>query len=309
MSDTKTISVVIPVYNNASSLEILHERLRSVITSYNASFLHEFIFVNDGSTDNSLEVLKKIRASDDRVVVIDFSRNFGQLAGILAGWQAASGDAVINMSADLQDPPEQVAKMLERWENGNEIIICYRQTREDKFTTVLTSRIAYSLFRISVPSFPPGGFDFALLDRKAMDAVNSIKERNRFFQADILWVGFNICYLPYKREKRKHGKSAYTFSRRLGGFVAAFVTISHFPIRLISFLGLLTAFFGFLYSLGIVYAYFHDNTPFTGWAPIMMLILIIGGILMIMLGIIGEYIWRIYEEVRNRPNFIIRDKF
>ncbi len=306
----KKISVVIPVYNNEGSLRALYERLRSTITSFNSSFTWEFIFINDGSKDHSLELLKELKAADPNgVVLIDFSRNFGQMAGILAGWEAATGDAVINMSADLQDPPEQLMKMLEQWQKGNEIVICYREARDDGFSWALTSKVAYKLLRISLPNIPPGGFDFTLLDRKAMNAVNSISERNRFFQGDILWVGFSISYIPYKRQKREHGKSGYSLAKRFGNFMVAFLNVSYFPIRLISFLGIFTAFGGFLYSLTILYAYFVHHTPFTGWAPIMMVLLIIGGLLMLMLGIIGEYIWRIYDEVKNRPNYIIRDKF
>lgn len=303
----KKISVIVPVYNNEGSLAILANRLRDTILQYNASFAYEFIFINDGSKDKSLEVLKEIQSHDNQIMVINFSRNFGQMAGILAGWEHATGDAVINISADLQDPPEQIAKMLVEWENGHEIVINYREARHDDASSAFTSKIAYTLLRYSLPSLPPGGFDYALLDRKAMDAINSISEKNRFFQGDILWVGFNIKYLPYIREKREHGKSGYNFAKRFGNFMTAFLTVSYFPIRLMSFIGFVTAASGFFYALSILYAFFFHETPFQGWAPIMMVLLIVGGLLMIMLGIIGEYIWRIYDEVKHKPNYIIKE--
>ncbi len=303
----KKISIVIPVYNNEGSLKILYDRLVATIKSYNSSFLYELVFINDGSKDNSFIILKAIQESDPGVVLINFSRNFGQLAGILAGWKFATGDAVINISADLQDPPEQIEKMLHEWENNNEIVINYRESRDDEVSSALTSKLAYRLFRYSLPSLPPGGFDYALLDRKAMDAVNSITEKNRFYQGDILWVGFTIKYLPYIRQKREHGKSAYNFVKRFGNFMSAFLNVSYFPIRLMSFIGFLTATTGFIYSITILFAYFFHKTPFEGWAPIMMLLLIVGGLIMIMLGIIGEYIWRIYDEVKYKPNYIIKD--
>lgn len=303
----KKISVVIPVYNNEGSLKILYQKLISTITSYNSSFTYELIFINDGSKDSSLKILKELQIADSGVLVINFSRNFGQMAGILAGWKYASGDAVINISADLQDPPEQIALMLKEWENQNEIVISYREARNDDTSSAITSRIAYRLLKYTLPSLPPGGFDFALLDRKAMDAINSIREKNRFYQGDILWVGFTIKYIPYIRLKREHGKSGYNFVKRFGNFMTAFLNISYFPIRLMSLLGFLTASAGFLYSLSILYAYFIHKTPFQGWAPIMMVLLIIGGILMLLLGIIGEYIWRIYDEVKYKPNYIIKD--
>ena len=305
----KIISVIVPVYNNEQSLPILYKKLVEVIAGYTTQLDYQFIFINDGSKDRSLEVLLDIKSRDSKVAVIDFSRNFGQMAGILAGWNAATGDAIINMSADLQDSPEEITKMLQQWEKGNEIVICYREAREDSFASSFTSKIAYKLLRYSLPNIPPGGFDFTLLDRKALDAINSIKERNRFFQGDILWVGFNISYIPYVRQKRVHGKSGYNFAKRFGNFMTAFLNVSYFPIRLISLLGVVTAFSGFAYSLTIMYAYFFHETPFTGWAPIMMVLLIIGGLLMLMLGIIGEYIWRIYDEVKNRPNYVIKNKY
>lgn len=303
----KKISVVIPVYNNEGSLKILYERLAATIKLYNSTFSYEFIFINDGSKDDSYTVLKEIQENDKGVVLINFSRNFGQMAGILAGWKYATGDAVINISADLQDPPEQIGKMLLEWENNNEIVINYRESRDDETSSALTSKIAYRLFRYTLPSLPPGGFDYSLLDRKAMDAVNSIKEKNRFYQGDILWVGFRIKYLPYIRQKREHGKSAYNFVKRFGNFMTAFLNISYFPIRLMSLIGFLTATSGFIYSISILFAYYFHETPFQGWAPLMMVMLIVGGMIMLMLGIIGEYIWRIYDEVKYKPNFIIKD--
>ena len=305
----KKISVIIPVYNNEESLKDLSKRLISAIKSHNSEFAYELIFINDGSKDNSLALLKEIQQNDKGIIIIDFSRNFGQMAGILAGWKYATGDAVINISADLQDPPEQITNMLYEWENGSEIVINYREARHDDLSSAITSKIAYKLFKYSLPNLPPGGFDFALLDRKAMNAVNSITEKNRFYQSDILWVGFTIKYLPYIRKKREHGTSGYNFVKRFGNFIRAFLNVSYFPIRIISFIGFITATAGFLYSLSILYAYFFHKTPFQGWTPIMMILLIVGGLLMIMLGIIGEYIWRIYDEVKNKPNYIIKDLY
>lgn len=303
----KKISVIVPVYNNSDSLELLYNRIVSTINSYNLQFTYELIFINDGSKDNSLEVLMKLKVKDPKIIIINFSRNFGQMAGILAGWKHAKGDAIINLSADLQDPPEQISEMLKEWENKHEIVINYREARNDDTSSAFTSKIAYALFRYSLPTLPPGGFDYVLLDRKAMDAINSIPEKNRFFQGDILWVGFTIKYLPYIRQKREHGKSGYNFAKRFGNFVTAFFNVSYFPIRLMSLIGFFTAGSGFLYTISIFYAYLVHETPFQGWTPIMMIILIIGGLLMIMLGIIGEYIWRIYDEVKRKPNYIIKD--
>lgn len=305
----KKISVVIPVYNNEGSLCTVYSETKKTITEYSKLFSYEIIFINDASTDQSLSILLDIKANDSSVVVIDFSRNFGQMAGILAGWDQATGDAIINMSADQQDPISQFNEMFKEWESGNEIVINYRASRIDSLATVLSSKLAYALLKQSLPSLPTGGFDYTLIDKKVLQAIKQIKEKNRFFQGDILWVGFNIKFLPYHRQERVHGKSGYNFKKRLGNFLVGYLNISYTPIRLMSLLGVLTAFLGFLYSLSILHAYFYRNTPFNGWSPIMMAILIIGGLIMVMLGVIGEYIWRIYDEVKYRPNYIIKNKY
>lgn len=303
----KKISVVIPVYNNEGSLQILYDKIVAAIKGYNSAFTYELIFINDGSKDNSFNILVDLKNKDKGVTIINFSRNFGQLAGILAGWKHATGDAVINMSADLQDPPEQITLMLKEWENDHEIVINYRESRDDAMFESLTSRIAYKLFRYSIPNLPQGGFDYAMVGRQAMDAINSFTEKYRFPQGDILYVGFNVKYLPYTRLEREHGKSGFTFVRRFGDFMAVFFSVSYFPIRLMSVVGALTATSGFIYALLILYAFLVHKTPFTGWAPIMITLLFIGGLLMIMLGIIGEYIWRIYDEIKHRPSYIIKE--
>jgi dolichol-phosphate mannosyltransferase len=156
---------------------------------------------------------------------------------------------------------------------------------------------------------PKGGFDFILIDRKALNILNQIDERNRFFQGDILWLGFNVAFIPYNRLKRTIGKSQWTLSKKLKYFLDGLLNTSYIPIRLMSLLGICFSFFGFLYSLIIAYSRLINNTPFNGWAPIMILILIIGGLIMLMLGIIGEYVWRTYDETRKRPLYIIKDKF
>lgn len=275
-----------------------------------ANFPHhtfEFLFINDGSKDNSFNELVGIKeeSKDERIKIISFSRNFGQMAAILACWKYAKGDAVINMAADLQDPPEQCIEMIKEWEKGNEIVISYRKSHGTSFFNKATSRAFYKLL---LSSIPPGGFDFALLDRKAMDAVNLNKERNRFYQYDILWVGFNVKFIPYDKVERTIGKSQYNFLKRFGNFMVAFINVSYFPLRIMTIIGFLFAVLGFLYSINITYAYFFHKVPFAGWAPIMMLLLIIGGLIMLMLGVLGEYIWRIFDEIKGRPQFII-DKY
>ncbi len=229
------------------------------------------------------EVLS-LREQDSRVKIITFTRNFGQMAAMLAGFKEATGDAVINISADLQDPVELIPQMVEKWSEGAEIVICYRTDRADTLLAKFFSRLAYGVLRMSLPQIPPGGFDFVLMDRKVMNVFNAIDVRHRFFQGDLLWTGYRTCFIPYARLKRTIGKSQYNFAKKLKNFLDAVLDASYLPIRFISLVGLITSTLGVLYSATIVYSWLRGETPFAGWAPIMIAILLVGGLIMVMLG-------------------------
>ena len=301
------LSFVIPVYRNEGSLFPTYDKLIELVIQL--QFQYEIIFVNDGSDDLSLNELISLHKKDNNVKVISFSRNFGQVAAVIAGLREVTGDAVVNLSADLQEPIELIHEMIAKWKEGNEIVIGHRIDREDGFIANKASNIFYKLMQYVNPKMPKGGFDFMLFDKKALEVLNEIDERNRFFQGDVLWLGFNTAFIPYTRLKRTIGKSQWSLSKKLKYFIDGLLNTSYVPIRLMSFLGICFSFFGFLYALVIVYNRFIHNTPFTGWAPLMIIILIIGGLIMLMLGIIGEYVWRTYDETRKRPIYIIKDKF
>jgi len=303
------ITFVIAVYHNEGSLSKTHEKIQSVFLHELVQHEYEVVFVDDGSKDGSLKELMLIRESDSCVKVVTFTRNFGQMAAMLAGFKEATGDAIINISADMQDPVELIPQMVDKWLAGSEIVICHRTDRADTLGAKLTSRLAYGVLRLSLPQIPPGGFDFVLMDRKVMDVFNSIDVRHRFFQGDLLWTGYRTSLIPYVRQKREVGKSQYNFGKRLKNFLDAILDVSYLPIRVISLSGIVTSMLGLLYSVSIVISWFRGETPFDGWAPIMIAILLVGGVIMVMLGVIGEYVWRINEEVRKRPNYIIRDRF
>ena len=303
------ISFVIPVYRNERAVTLTYRQIRDVLASDLPKYAYEIVFVDDGSDDGSLQELLAIKDSDPNVRVIALTRNFGQMAAILAGFKQAAGDVVIQLSADLQDPIALVPQMVTEHERGAEIVACHREHREDGASRTITSRILYSILRLSYPQIPAGGFDYILLDRRVLDAFNAVEVRNRFFQGDILWFGYKTTFIPYTRMKREIGRSQYTFAKRLKNSLDAILDSSYLPIRFISLVGVLTALLGFLYALDIVYGRLRHDIPFTGWAPIMILILIIGGLLMLMLGIIGEYVWRIYDEVRGKPNYVVRQIF
>jgi len=302
----KRISFVLPVYRNEHAVTLTYQQIRQVMTADLQRYSYEIVFVDDGSDDGSPAELAAIKAGDEHVRVVTFTRNFGQMAAILAGLKQASGDVIIQLSADLQDPIGLVPQMVAEHERGSEVVACHREHREDPWSRRVTSRALYAILRLSLPQIPAGGFDYILLDRKVVDAFNAVEVRNRFFQGDVLWFGYKTTFIPYTRPKRTIGRSQYTFSKKLKNSIDAILDSSYLPIRFMSLLGVLTAFVGFLYAVDIVYGRLRHNIPFTGWAPIMILILVIGGVLMLMLGIIGEYVWRIYDEVKGKPNYVVR---
>lgn len=299
------VSIVIPVYRNEKSLQKTYAQIKNLFQDKLASYILEIIFVNDGSDDGSLEILKQLHSEDKRVKIISFTRNFGQVHAVTAGYQYASGDLISTISADLQDPVELIASMVEKCAQGSDVVICYRIKRNDDFLSKLFSKIAYSILKVTVPKMPTGGFDYVMLKRRAMDTINMFGSKTRFYPSDILWCGYQVSMIAYERRKREGGISQYTFWKKFKVFLDAILDTSYLPIRVISFAGALLSLSGFLYTLLVLLAWFNDKTPFSGYAPIIISILVVGGLNIILLGVIGEYIWRIYEEVRKKPSYVI----
>lgn len=304
----KLISVVIPVFCNQ---ETIQETCQQILQIHLESFPQhhlEIILIDDGSTDGSYEKLLSMYESYPEIVIaVKLSRNFGQLAAILAGYSISKGDAVITVSADLQDPIALMPAMIDRWEQNNEIVIAYREKREDDAASKFFSKIAYFIAKKSNPKMPVGGFDYLLLSRKAVDLLSEFRGRHRFFQGDILWLGLEITFIPYVRERRQFGRSGWSFSKKFKYFIDLVLDTSYFPIRMMSAVGTITALLGLAYAITIFYAWLIHKTPFEGWAPLMIIILVIGGFIMTMLGVIGEYLWRIYDDIKSKPMYVIQD--
>lgn len=301
-------SVVVPVFNNQGSLTKLVEILQQKVFSQFKSKTFELIMVDDGSRDGSFNELLEIRNTIyPEIKIIRFTRNFGQLAAILAGYGKATGKCVINISADLQDPPELIVDMIRFFDDEQfEIVICTRIGRDENFIRRYTSKMFYNLIKtLSFKNMPEGGFDYVLLADRAKTILLQSQEVNPFWQGQILWTGLKIKYIPYHRLKREVGKSAWTFGKKLKMLIDGVLSYSYLPIRLMSVFGFLIAMIGFIYALVIIIAKIFGNSPFAGWAPIMVLILVLSGIQMLMLGIIGEYLWRTLDQVRKRPHYII----
>lgn len=302
------VSLVIPVYFNEANIPHTWKAVRSALAGLPADCSYEIVFVDDGSGDRSYEKLTELHeAFPDEVRVVKLTRNFGQTAAVLAGFRAARGDCVVVMSADLQDPPELILEMVRRWAGGDrKIVLATRSWREDGAIARWTSRVFYRLMRrYAVPSMPEGGFDFFLVDRCVVDLVNSVDEKNTFLQGHILWTGYEPETIPYVRRRREIGKSRWTLAMKLKYFVDGFVSYTLMPIRLITLIGLIVSVLSFAYATAIFLAKLFWEIPIEGWAPTMIAILMSSGIHLMMLGIIGEYLWRNYHQTRNLPNFVV----
>ena len=302
---TKKISIVIPVFNNADSLQILLEGIFKQFEPDERQGL-EIVFVDDGSTDSSWSLIEQFKIGfPNTIVALKLSRNFGQLAAMIAGWDSASGDAVINISADLQDPPEIIRELIDEWINGSDLVIGIRKNRKDKITSRFTSALAHKIVKSSYPDMPDTWFDLTLMSRRVMDVVTSMKGRFRFSQGDMLYAGFKKSFVPYTRAKRPFGKSGYNFWKRVKNFTDTVLDSSYLLIQFFIRLGIVFSLASIVYASWIIIARLLNWIPSTGWAPIMVVLLITSGIMMIMLGIIAEYLWRIYDSTRNKPVYVI----
>ncbi len=305
-------SIIIPVYFNEGTLKQTMQIIETEVMAKNPGRSGEVIFIDDGSGDNSLAELLEIRESHPGVVkVIKFSRNFGQYFAKLAGHKIARGKCMISISADLQDPPELINSMLDHFfEEGYEVVAGTRAARGDSFYRRITSNFFYYILKKLVfKDLPLGGFDYHLVSRRVAEVIIAAKEANPFFQGQILWTGFKIKFLPYTRAKREVGKSRWTFRRKLKLLIDAVMSYSYWPIRVMSVFGLILSALGFLWAAVIFVGRLIGSTPVKGWAPMMIMILVLSGFQMVMLGIIGEYLWRTLDQVRNRQRYIIDKVF
>jgi dolichol-phosphate mannosyltransferase len=302
------ISVVIPVYYNEGNIPVTWAAIEAALSRLPPDRRWEVVFVDDGSGDRSYERLCELFArAPDRVRVVKLTRNFGQTAAILAGFREARGDACVVMSADLQDPPELIPEMVARWNGGaRKVVLATRADREDGAFARWASRVFYRLMRrFAIPDMPEGGFDFFLIDRRVVDLVNDMKEKNTFLQGHVLWPGFAPEIIGYTRRKREIGRSRWTVSKKVKYFVDGFVTYTVTPIRLITLVGLTVSILSFAYATLIFFGKLIWDLPVKGWAPTMISILMLSGVQLVMLGIIGEYLWRNYHETRKLPAFVV----
>ena len=304
----KKISVVIPMYYEEEVVDICYKRVVNNLKKLSDKYSYEIIFINDGSKDSTLEILKKIASNDDNVKIISFSRNFGHQAAVTAGIRNVTGDAIIIMDADLQDPPELFEGMIEKWEAGYEVVYGKRKTREgESIFKLLTARMFYNtLNKLSEIEIPKDTGDFRLVDRKVIDVIATLPEHNKFLRGLFSWVGFNQYAYEYNRVNRVAGKTKYPFKKMFKLATDGILSFSAKPLKIVGAIGIFSVIVSIIILIYSIVSYmFKLNSLTPGWTSIMCTMTFIGGIILISLWMIGEYIARIYEESLGRPEYII----
>lgn len=310
MKETNKLSVVVPMYYEEQVANECYKRLKKVCDDLK-NYTYELIFINDGSKDKTLEILEGIASKDKNVKVISFSRNFGHQCAVTAGIKYVTGDAVVIIDADLQDPPELIPDMLKLWEDGNEVIYAKRKARkgESAFKLLTASMFYKTLNALSDVEIPKDTGDFRLVDRSVVDVINSMPEHNKFLRGLFSWVGFNQYAYEYERKERFAGKTKYPLKKMLKLAQDGIIGFSSKPLKIVGGLGILSVIVSVAILIYAILSYaFKWNNLTAGWTSLMCTTTFLGGIILISLWMIGEYIARIYDEVKERPQYIIKKK-
>ncbi|MBI1373171.1 MAG: glycosyltransferase [Phycisphaera sp.] len=310
MSDRQLLSVIVPCYNEQEVIRTTHERLTQTLRDGLDDLDYELIYVNDGSRDTTLDLLREIQAGDPNVKVVSFARNFGHQVAVTAGVDFATGDAVVLIDADLQDPPAVILEMVAKWREGYHVAYGQRTDREGESAfKLLTAKAFYRLMnRMSDTAIPLDTGDFRLMDRKVVEALKRMPERDRFIRGMVSWVGFRQTAVKYHREARFAGTSKYPLRKMLRFALDGMLSFSLVPLKLATMTGFIAC---FLAMLGILYALYmriFTEVHEPGWTTEVIAIFFLGGVQLISLGIIGEYVGRIYREVKRRPLYLVGEK-
>ncbi len=305
--DNFFLSVIVPVYNEQENIKPLLDRLLPVAKEYQ----YEIIFVDDGSVDKTASAVKKYSVKNPAIKLVSFYRNFGHQMALVAGYESAIGDAVITIDADLQDPPEIIDDMVKKWQSGAKIVYAKRRERQgESFFKLGTATFFYKLINfLSDTPIPNEVGDFRLLDKTAVDYLKNLKEKPNFLRGLVAWPGFPTQYVFFKRDKRFSGETHYGFFKMLNFALEGIMSFSTKPLRMATYFGFLSAglgFVGLLYE--VVKRILYPETFVTGWIGIFVAVMFLGGIQLMTIGIIGEYIGKIYKEIQNRPNYLIKEK-
>lgn len=301
------MDLIIPCFNEEAVIPLLADELQQF--EKDCPYAVNFIFIDDGSSDQTFSLLKNYADERENYQVIAFSRNFGHQVAVTAGLDASKADVVGVIDADLQDPPSVLLDMLKKWKEGYEVVYGVRQNRKEGFLL----RASYSLFyrmlkKVSNVDLPLDAGDFGLMDRKVVDQIKAMSEHNRYIRGLRGWVGFRQIGFPYERKARQAGVPKYNFSKLMKLAFDGLVTFSSLPLRLSAWIGALSSILGFFYVIYAVFQYFSKDATPSGWTSLVVLFIFFGGIQLLVLGIVGEYLGRIFDEVKNRPHYIVRER-
>ena len=302
------LSIVVPVFNEEAVIPALVERLRS-FTERLTPLVTEIILVDDHSSDRSPELLRELSQQDSRFRHCRLAKNSGSHVAILAGLAQARGESAVFLAADLQDPPELILQMLDLWRSGNHVVWAVREEREgvSRFDVLLSNTFYRLLNFLGEVNLPPRGSDFALLDRKVIDALLQSTGSHPSIGGEIARLGFSQAQINYTKGERVAGTTKWTLERKLKAFADAFVSFSYAPLRVMSYLGMLCSLLGFAYALLVIILRLRNSTPVQGWSSLIVVVLVLGGVQMMMLGVLGEYLWRTLEAARRRPIYFLEE--
>ena len=298
------ISIIIPVYYNADTLMLLYEDMKKKILGDLGDY--EIVMVDDGSKDDSWAVMNQIRDMDENVKLVKLSRNFGEHAALLAGFANCSGDCAVTKQADLQEDSELIVRLYEKWKEGNKVVLAVRQERDEPAVKKFFANLYYSIVRKTIDkNMPKGGCDCYLLDRQAIDVLLKLDEKNSSLTLQVLWIGFKSDNVYFHRKDREIGESKWTLSKKIKLVIDSMMSFSYFPIKFMSSLGVIMAILAFIWIIEVLIEFFWLGVPVQGWSTLMCLVLFSSGMILLMLGVLGEYLWRTLDATRNRPVYIV----
>jgi polyisoprenyl-phosphate glycosyltransferase len=301
------LSVIIPCYYNEANIPVTTAELIANEKQFDSDMEFEYIMVDDGSKDLTLSALTTFKNRyPHKVTVIKLSGNFGSYNAILAGMKYATGDCTVVITADLQDPPSLMVKMVDYWKKGIKLVVANREQRNEPFLTKLFAGLYQKMMRkYALPNLPEGGFDFCLFDKQLREQVLALDEKNTNSLYLLIWLNYDYVSIPYTRQERTIGKSRWTLKKKMKLFIDSFVSFSYTPLRLITGAGLVLGFISFVYALYVVFAKLNGQVDVEGWTAMMVVFLLVSSFQMIAIGIIGEYLWRNLEASRKRPPYVI----
>ena len=298
------ISIVVPVYYNEDTLELLYEDMKNKILGQLGEY--EIVFVDDGSGDSSWEVMNRIREKDENVKCVKLSKNYGEHSAILAGLSECTGDCAVTKQADLQEDSGIILEMYESWKKGNKVVLAIRQERKENPIKVFFANCYYGIVRKMInKNMPKGGCDCYLVDRKVIEVLERLDEKNSSLTLQVMWVGFKTDMIYFVRQDREIGKSRWTLSKKIKLVVDSIMSFSYAPMRIMMGIGVVFDILALGLMIAVIVEKFTVGTPIEGWASLMCVVLFGFGIIMLMLGVLGEYIWRTLDASRNRPPFIV----